>query len=220
MENQPVLVTLTAPSAAGKSYLFNYIRDVAKLPCLISTTTRSPRANEVEGVDYFFISQEESYRLEAAGEFAELAIYNGNRYGVTKEEFHSKLQQGIAFLIVEPTGIEHYAAPAIEVGALHYKAFIHVDPEVRMQRFKERAKQDLAKAIARNYFDEGNYETLKADCFAAQATSISRLEQMLTTEMKWFQVAQWDRVLFGEALPEENLQIILDDIKKLRQPKI
>lgn len=218
MENKPVLVTLTAPSAAGKSHLFNYIRDVAKMPCLISTTTRAARANEVEGVDYFFISREESLRMEAEGEFAELAIYNGNRYGVTKKEFHSKLEQGIAFLIVEPTGIDHYAAPAIEAGALHYKTFIYVDPVVRMQRFRERAKQDLAKTISMNY--DCDYDALKIACLKTQLVSLSRLEQMLTTEVKWFEVSQWDRVLFGEEPPEENLKIILKDIEKLRQPLI
>jgi len=207
MEKQ-VLVTLTAPSCAGKSYLFNYIRDVAQLPCLISTTTRAPRAGEVEGKDYFFISQEESLRLEAAGEFAELAKYNGHRYGVTKEEFHSKLAQGIAFLIVEPSGIEHYAAPAIEVGAMHFKTFVSVDPLVRLQRFKDRSTKDMEKVLSKN-FDEAGYATLKYEVLKAQSTALSRLEQMLTTEQGWFQMRDWDVVLDGNADPKSNLDSIL-----------
>ena len=206
MEKQ-VLVTLTAPSCAGKSYLFNYIRDVAKLPCLISTTTRAPRAGEVEGKDYFFISQEESLRLEAEGEFAELAIYNGQRYGVTKQEFHSKLSQGVAFLIVEPSGIEHYAAPAVEVGAMHFKTFICVDPLIRLQRFKERSTKDMEKVLA-NHFNEVGYATLKYEVLKAQSTALSRLEQMLTTEQRWFQMCDWDAVLDGNADPEYNLKAI------------
>ena len=91
MEKQSVLVTLTAPTCAGKSYLLNYIRNDRKLPCLVSTTTRPARAGEVEGVDYFFISEEESKSIEADDDFAELAVYNGIRYGVTKAEFKSKL---------------------------------------------------------------------------------------------------------------------------------
>jgi len=223
MEKQ-ILVTLTAPSAAGKSYLFNYIRDEAKLPCLISTTTRAPRVGEVDGVDYHFISVEESLRLEAAGEFAELAKYNGARYGVTKQEFHTKLSQGLAFLIVEPGGIAHYAAPAIEVGAIHYKAFVHVDPAVRIERFKKRAIQDMEKTVRDMYefLDHAslknavNYASLKNAVVKAQNVSLSRLEQMLTTEVGWFQMCSWDRVLDGDAHPQVNLDAILYDIKKIR----
>jgi guanylate kinase len=213
MEKQ-VLVTLTAPSCAGKSYLFNFIRDEAKLPCLISTTTRAPRAGEVDGVDYFFISEEESLRLEEAGEFAELAKFNGARYGVTKQEFHTKLAQGVAFLIVEPSGIEHYAAPAIEVGALHLKTYVSVDPALRLQRFKDRAAKDLEKAVIQNHED---YAALKAATFKAQFASLSRLETMLTVEKNWFQLCHWDVVLNGDAHPSENLKAILHNVDKLRR---
>lgn len=212
MEKQ-VLVTLTAPSCAGKSYLFNYIRDEAKLPCLISTTTRAPRAGEVDGVDYFFISEEESLHLEAEGQFAELAIYNGARYGVTKDEFHNKLSQGVAFLIVEPSGIDHYAAPAVEVGALHFKAFVSVDPAIRLARFKERSLKDMEKAVIQNHED---YAALKAATVKAQTVALARLEQMLTTETKWFQMCQWDAVLDGNAEPVNNLHAILHHVAKMR----
>ena len=97
--SQPILVTLTAPSCSGKSYLLNYIRDEAKMPCLVSTTTRAPRTGEQEGIDYYFISREQSKRYEIEDNFAELAIYNGTRYGVTKQEFKSKLETGLTFLI-------------------------------------------------------------------------------------------------------------------------
>lgn len=212
MENTPVLVTLTSPTAAGKSYLFNYIRDVAKMPCLISTTTRPARAGEQEGVDYFFISEEESKRMEAEDQFAELAIYRGVRYGVTKKEFHGKLNQGIAFLIVEPSGIDHYAKPAIDAGADHLKFYIHTDPEIRQQRFMERALSDLKQEI---------------DRYAGDATAITKLfksymdrqRAVSTVEMQWGQAAQWDRILFGTESPETNLKIILDTVAKHRALK-
>ena len=216
MEKHPVLVTLTAPSAGGKSYLFNYIRDVAKMPCLISTTTRPPRANEVEGVDYFFITEEESKRLEAEGQFAELAIYRGVRYGVTKTEFHNKLSQGIAFLVVEPGGIEHYAQPAIDVGATHFKAFVHTEPEVRISRFKARARADMLQALDTAGREGGE---LSFNVLKVMNAYLDRFHAMLTEETKWFQMCHWDRVLFGTDEPAVNLQIILNDIK-VQQDKL
>jgi len=215
----PVLVTLTAPTAAGKSYLFNYIRDVAKLPCLISTTTRSPRAGEVEGVDYYFISEEESKRLEAEDQLAELATYNGVRYGVTKKEFHSKLSQGLAFLIVEPSGIDHYVKPAKDVGALHYKAYVHVDPELRLRRFQERCVADMRKAMLAFATPTG---AVAAEGLVIKQlnTALSRMKTMLTEEMQWGTMHDWDRTLFGTENPKANLDIILKDVENLKKRHI
>lgn len=212
---KPVLVTITGPSAGGKSHLFNYIRDEAKLPCLISTTTRPPRTGEVEGVDYFFISMEESLRLEKEGQFAELAHYNGHRYGVTKQEFHSKLKEGMAFLVVEPGGIDHYAKPAIDAGAVHVKAYVHTKPEVRLERFKKRCDQDMIKAIAKS----DDYVVLRDAVLKAQAVALSRMEQMLGPEMKWYEMHHWDAVVDGEKSAEENLTAIKWHVNRILTAK-
>jgi guanylate kinase len=212
---RPVLVTLTAPSAAGKSYLFNYIRDVAKLPCLISTTTRAPRAGEKEGIDYFFITEEQSKQLEEANMFAELAIYNGARYGVTKQEFFGKLGEGVAFLIVEPSGIDHYVQPALDIGAIHLKYFIYVDPEVRLERFTARVQADIKKAYSLNFSNTlQNNVREREDIQKIVSTSLKRLTAMLTEEKRWGTVTNWTRTLFGTDAPEKNLEIISADCAK------
>jgi guanylate kinase len=202
---KPVLVTITAPSAGGKSYLFNFIRDVAKLPCLISTTTRAPRAGEVDGVDYYFISDEESKGLEEANQLAELAIYRGIRYGVTKQEFHGKLSDGLAFLIVEPSGIEHYVQPALDVGALHLNVFVQTPLEIRLKRFNERARNDMIAAVANG-----------DDPLKVQTTNLNRLEAILTVEETWPTIHEWDLVISGEEKPEVNLELILIAVERLR----
>ena len=218
METPPVLITLTSPTAAGKSYLFNYIRDVAQLPCLISTTTRLAREGEVEGVDYYFIDLEESKALEEADQFAELAIYRGVRYGVTKKEWNSKLQPGkIAFLIVEPSGIDHYVKPALDVGAVWLKYYIHTDPAVRTKRFLDRMMKDVLNAISADilcgkmdsHFNEPSAKTMKTI-----TSYFDRQRAMLTEEMHWGQKAQWSRTLFGDKEPAYNLDIILNDVRK------
>lgn len=215
MKQAPILVTLTSPTAAGKSYLFNYIRDVAKLPCLISTTTRAPRANEVEGVDYYFIDEATSLQMEQRDQFAELVTYRGVRYGVTREEFMGKLSKGIAFLIVEPNGIEHYVAPALEQGALHLKYYIHTDFEVRFERFKERMAADVDGALSKRTNGNIVEEQSKRDAVQKIITSYTdRLVAMTTEECKWGAAVQWDRVLFGVNSPEDNLKIILSDVEK------
>lgn len=189
---QSVLITLTAPSCAGKSFLFSYIRDVAKLSCLISTTTRPIRNGESEGIDYHFISEEHSFEVEDRDGFAELCEYRGFRYGVTKEEFHSKLKGGLAFLIVEPSGIDHYVKPALDIGAKHFKVWIDVPMEVRLERMKERVSTDLSSSAK-----------LHKD----------RLLAMQTVEAGWHDLVKWDLELSGEDTPQENLVKILSGIK-------
>jgi guanylate kinase len=204
------LVTLTATSCSGKSFLFDYIRDEARLPCLISTTTRAPRANEVHGRDYYFISHEESIRLEQEGKLAELAIYNGNRYGVTTDEFFNKLSKGIAFLIVEPTGVEHYAKPAVDAGASHMTVYVDVPLDVRLERFKTRATNDVIQSAM----------TMNPDNIAKTvATALKRQQSMLTEELTWHTASEWDLIVDGRDAPADNLKKILDKITKTGSSK-
>jgi len=211
MTHKPVLVTLTAPTSAGKSHLLNYIRDVAALPCLVSTTTRSPRAGEREGVDYFFISEERSREIEEADGFAELALYGGVRYGVTRDELAKKLSSGLTFLIVEPSGIDSYVAPALEMGALHLKYFIHTELETRIQRFKDRILAD----IERDFSKDLSVQSTVAAVSQTVSKHVDRLVSMTTVESQWGDAHHWDRTLFGKSDPAENLAIILKDVQRI-----
>jgi guanylate kinase len=207
MEGQvstPVFVTLTAPTCSGKSYLLDYIRNTAKLPCFVSTTTRPPREGEKNGVDYYFISDKQSREIEEAGGFAELATYRGFRYGVTKQEFKDKLDRGLAFLIVEPTGLLHYGKPALEAGAHWFKYFMHVEDDIRVDRFKSRFESDI-KASLKGKNNEKTMQTLRS--------YTDRLVHMLTLETMWIDMHDWSRILNGDRLPEHNLQTILEDIE-------
>jgi len=201
---KPVLITFTSPTCSGKSYLLSYIRDVAKLPCFVSTTTRPQRRGEVDGVDYFFITDERSKEIEAADGFAELMTFRGFRYGVTKEEFKKKLDMGMAFLVVEPEGIHHYAKPALDVGALWIKYFVDVPQEVRIKRFKDRFIKDAIDCVEPISLSKviDNY--------------LNRFQSMLGPETRWKAMHEWDDILDGELDPEKNLDRINTDVAKVR----
>lgn len=210
---KPVLITLTSPTCSGKSHLLNYIRDEAGLACLASTTTRPQRAGEINGKDYYFITHEESKRMEEAGEFAELAHYGGNRYGVTKKEFHEKLSTGMAFLIVQPVGMEDYVHCALEMGAMHVKYFVDCPEEIRIARFTERVTNDvkLASTIG------SKLERVKTIDKLVN-THMTRFHTMITHESKWKDLHEWDMVLDGTEHPAKNLVRIIADVNR-RQNK-
>jgi guanylate kinase len=71
----------------GKGTLIKGLLErVPGLQLAVSATTRAPRAGEVNGVDYHFLSPDDFDRRVAAGEFVEHAEYAGNRYGTLKSE--------------------------------------------------------------------------------------------------------------------------------------
>jgi guanylate kinase len=80
------LIVISAPSGTGKSTLCT--RLLAELrtsvQLSISTTSRPPRGNENNGIEYFFVSAEEFKQKIARGEFIEWAEVHGNFYGTEK----------------------------------------------------------------------------------------------------------------------------------------
>ncbi len=73
---------ISAPSGSGKSTLVSrLLNEVEKLTFSVSYTTRPPRRNEVEGVDYCFITRAEFEERLARNEFLEYAEVFGNYYG-------------------------------------------------------------------------------------------------------------------------------------------
>ena len=77
MNNNGMLVVVSAPSGCGKDTVFKEIRkkrnDIVES---VSATTRKPREGEVEGVNYFFLSEDEFKNLIENNGLLEYAVYN------------------------------------------------------------------------------------------------------------------------------------------------
>ena len=91
-----ILFVISAPSGAGKTSLCKEIIDFfPELRQSVSFTTRSPRAGEQDGVDYFFVSPEEFRQMVAADEFVEWAEVHGNCYGTARKTLEGWRSQGL-----------------------------------------------------------------------------------------------------------------------------
>jgi guanylate kinase len=76
------LIVISGPSGVGKDTVIKRLLELdANLTYSVSCTTRAPRAGEVDGVNYRFVSRQEFERLIEAGAFLEHATYDGNLYG-------------------------------------------------------------------------------------------------------------------------------------------
>lgn len=94
-----VLFVLSAPSGAGKTTLCSALRHKPDFVYAVSCTTRAPRPGEIEGEDYYFLSDAEFDRRAAAGEFLEHAEVHGRKYGTLKSTVIDNLAKGIDVLI-------------------------------------------------------------------------------------------------------------------------
>ncbi|CAN2199013.1 Gmk Guanylate kinase [Candidatus Nanopelagicaceae bacterium] len=105
------LLVLSGPGGVGKSTVAQQLREAGDFWVSVSATTRSPRHGEVEGHDYFFVTDEEFTRMINADEFLEWAEFAGNRYGTPQEKVEQALLLGRNVLLeIEIAGAKQVKA--------------------------------------------------------------------------------------------------------------
>ena len=95
-KNRGSLIVLSGPSGAGKGTIHNELlkRD-SNLTYSVSMTTRSPRDGEVDGVDYYFVSEEEFKKEIEKGSFLEYALV----HGTLKKNVDDSLDKGLDVIL-------------------------------------------------------------------------------------------------------------------------
>ena len=88
------MVILSSPSGSGKTTLVKEISSKNNYSISISHTTRTPRTNEVNGKEYFFVGEEEFKKLINNNEFLEYAKVFNNYYGSSKKSVLDNLKKG------------------------------------------------------------------------------------------------------------------------------
>lgn len=101
------LYVVSAPSGTGKSTLIQMLtKEFPRVVASVTYTTRQPRSNEQEGVDYHFITMDQFIQKKSAGEFLETVELYGVHYGSSIRDVQDKLQQGkIVILVIDTQGM-------------------------------------------------------------------------------------------------------------------
>jgi guanylate kinase len=138
---------ITGPSGVGKGTLIERLLDaVPELELSVSATTREPRAGEVDGRDYHFLTLEEFERRVEAADFLEHATYSGNRYGTLREEVERRLAEGRSVALeIEVQGARQVRAAMPEAVLIFIAP---PDPAALRERLEGRGT-DSPEAIAR-----------------------------------------------------------------------
>jgi len=144
----PFPIILSAPSGGGKTTIAKTLLGRRQdLGYSVSCTTRAPRAAEVPGRDYYFISRAEFIAKREEGDFAESAMVHGNLYGTLKSEVERVLATG-----------RHVVMDIDVQGAVQFmRAFPHSvtifilppSAEVLLERLRARQTESPAQLAAR-----------------------------------------------------------------------
>ena len=114
------LIVISAPSGAGKtSIIKNVIKKLndenRKSAFSVSHTTRLPRDGDIDGSDYFFVSNEIFAELYEAGNFIETAEVHDYKYGTSKDFIDKNINQGInVFLEIDVQGFQKLRSKNVE----------------------------------------------------------------------------------------------------------
>ena len=144
----PFPLVLSAPSGGGKTTVTKLLmqrRD--DLGYSVSCTTRAPRAGEVDGVDYHFLTEGQFIVHRERGEFAEWALVHGKFYGTLKSAVSAVLATGKHVLMdIDVQGAAQFA------GAWPTAVLVFMLPpsvKVLLGRLQERNTEDGATLLTR-----------------------------------------------------------------------
>ena len=179
------MIVLSGASASGKTEVAKYLAKNYGITKVITTTTRSMRANEIDGVDYFFVSKEKFLELINQDRFVEYTEYNGNYYGSTKDQIAKD-----KCIVIDPVGLKAYEDlhdPTIII------FFLNCSEQTRYERMisrgddKEKAKDRLINdrtafadknIVGVDYYIDSEHNSIEQVSACVVDTYLERMKQL------------------------------------------
>ena len=206
------VIVISAPSGAGKGTVIKeLLKNDSKSRWLsVSATSRGIREGEVEGVNYYYLTEDDFKQKIEDGYFLEYTNYAGNYYGTPKEYIKEKLNQGIDVILeIEIEGATNIKKLIPEA------VFIFIMPpslKTLVKRLKNRGTETNDKIIKRfhtaykeiNEVSKYNYVVVNDEL----ADAVEKIESIIKAEK-----CRVDRIeeVFLDTKEEEIHELLMDD---------
>ncbi len=164
MAGPPLLIVISGPSGVGKDTVCRRLFEIApEIRYSVSYTTRLPRAGEVDGENYSFVSEEEFRRLVEAGEFLEFAQVHDQLYGTSRQRVMEALDAGRDILLKidvqgarrvrqqMPAGVFIFMTPPSIEALIQRLTGRHTEDPAALDRRQRDALQELGLASEYRY---------------------------------------------------------------------
>ena len=165
MAKKGLLIILSGPSGVGKGTVRKAIMAKHKvlLTYSISMTTRAPRAKEVDGRDYYFVSKEEFQRNIDEGNFLEWAEFVGNRYGTPKDKVEQLRKEGKnVFLEIEINGATQVLSKVKDDRVV---SFFLKPPSIEQLENRIRKRKSETEEVIRERLEKGEKEMSMTEAY-------------------------------------------------------
>lgn len=182
------VIIIAGHTASGKSTVLDALCKDHGFVKLITTTTRDPRPNEVNGVDYHFISKDEFKKRIDNKEFLEHVFSKDNFYGSSLSEFSKDLNGLNPVLILDPVGTKEAVRILNDEGHEPVSVFIDESAATCIQRVLDRPADINEKK--------------------------KRINDIQNVESGWSQYIEYDFKTKPNSTIQENCLDILNFIKK------
>jgi len=195
-------IILSAPSGGGKTTIVHHLLESrGDIGYSVSCTTRPPRAGEVDGKDYYFVSIQKFLDLQERGELAESAEVHGQLYGTLCSEVRRVLDSGRHVIMdIDVQGARQFRS------AFPESVLIYVLPpsgEVLLERLRAR--------------DTENDETLKKRLLSAlvELKAVPMYQYVVLNDDLERAVADVAGIIDTEGLRRERLENVERDVRAI-----
>lgn len=148
------MIILVGASASGKTATALKLAEKFNLSKAVTSTTRTKRVGECNGVDYFFISKEEFLKRKENNEFVETTIYNNNYYGCGINQVADD-----KIIVLDPNGLHSF----LKLHNKHIVSFLIIcDENKRRERMFSRGDNE-EKIIERLKNDVEDFDNKKIE---------------------------------------------------------
>jgi guanylate kinase len=149
-----IIIGLTGPSESGKTTFAKQINSQGLCVKATTITTRSPREDEKDGIDYHFYTKERFTKAIDNNELIEHTIFNGDYYGLPYTSLSQSIDTNYV-VVLEPNGIKALREKYDNVYVVHFNIQNSNDTD-RQARDKETDWSDINADFTVNSFEDIN----------------------------------------------------------------